>query len=160
MDGPQQYLVHIQSEKLCCFFLQHQPKNKKRKQSGTKFLNRNSWKLCYLLCKKNPWMVFSNILVKTDWEIVFYFFWTKKKKTECYYFTAATFNVYVQVSKNIMSPFTFTARRLIVSWHVLSYISQVKSKFYKKRGATFFYDVTRKLGPLDFTQYRSKSSSF
>ena len=36
----------------------------------------------------------------------------------------------------------------------------VKSKFYKKRGATFFYDVTRKLGPLDFTQYRSKSSSF
>ena len=37
---------------------------------------------------------------------------------------------------------------------------QVKSKFYKKHGATFFYDVTRKLGPLDFTQYRSKSSSF
>ena len=36
----------------------------------------------------------------------------------------------------------------------------VKSKFYKKRGATFFYDLTRKLGPLDFTQYRSKSSSF
>ena len=36
----------------------------------------------------------------------------------------------------------------------------VKSKFYKKRGATFFYDVTRKLGSLDFTQYRSKSSSF
>ena len=36
----------------------------------------------------------------------------------------------------------------------------VKSKFYKKRGATFFYDITRKLGPLDFTQYRSKSSSF
>ena len=36
----------------------------------------------------------------------------------------------------------------------------LKSKFYKKRGATFFYDVTRKLGPLDFTQYRSKSSSF
>ena len=36
----------------------------------------------------------------------------------------------------------------------------VKSKCYKKRGATFFYDVTRKLGPLDFTQYRSKSSSF
>ena len=25
----------------------------------------------------------------------------------------------------------------------------IKSKFYKKRGATFFYDVTRKLGPLD-----------
>ena len=39
-------------------------------------------------------------------------------------------------------------------------VNQVKSKFYKKRGATFFYDVTRKLGPLDFTQYRSKSSSF
>ena len=37
---------------------------------------------------------------------------------------------------------------------------ELKSKFYKKRGATFFYDVTRKLGPLDFTQYRSKSSSF
>ena len=37
---------------------------------------------------------------------------------------------------------------------------QVKSKFYKKRGATFFYDITHKLGPLDFTQYRSKSSSF
>ena len=37
---------------------------------------------------------------------------------------------------------------------------QLKSKFYKKRGATFFYDITRKLGPLDFTQYRSKSSSF
>ena len=36
----------------------------------------------------------------------------------------------------------------------------IKSKFYKKRGATFFYDITRKLGPLDFTQYRSKSSSF
>ena len=36
----------------------------------------------------------------------------------------------------------------------------LKSKFCKKRGATFFYDVTRKLGPLDFTQYRSKSSSF
>ena len=36
----------------------------------------------------------------------------------------------------------------------------IKSKFYKKRGATFFYDVTLKLGPLDFTQYRSKSSSF
>ena len=36
----------------------------------------------------------------------------------------------------------------------------LKSKFYKKRGATFFYDITRKLGPLDFTQYRSKSSSF
>ena len=36
----------------------------------------------------------------------------------------------------------------------------VKSKFYKKRGATFFYDFTHKLGPLDFTQYRSKSSSF
>ena len=37
---------------------------------------------------------------------------------------------------------------------------KVKSKFYKKHGATFFYDITRKLGPLDFTQYRSKSSSF
>ena len=37
---------------------------------------------------------------------------------------------------------------------------EIKSKFYKKRGATFFYDVTHKLGPLDFTQYRSKSSSF
>ena len=36
----------------------------------------------------------------------------------------------------------------------------LKSKFYKKRGATFFYDITRKLGLLDFTQYRSKSSSF
>ena len=36
----------------------------------------------------------------------------------------------------------------------------LKSKFYKKRGATFFYDITRKSGPLDFTQYRSKSSSF
>ena len=36
----------------------------------------------------------------------------------------------------------------------------IKSKFYKKRGATFFHDVTRKLSPLDFTQYRSKSSSF
>ena len=36
----------------------------------------------------------------------------------------------------------------------------IKSKFYKKRGATFFYDVTHKLGPLDFTQYRSKSSGF
>ena len=36
----------------------------------------------------------------------------------------------------------------------------IKSKIYKKRGATFFYDVTRKLGLLDFTQYRSKSSSF
>ena len=36
----------------------------------------------------------------------------------------------------------------------------IKSKFYKKHGATFFYDITRKLGPLDFTQYRSKSSSF
>ena len=36
----------------------------------------------------------------------------------------------------------------------------IKSKFYKKRGATFFYDVTCKLGPLDFTPYRSKSSSF
>ena len=36
----------------------------------------------------------------------------------------------------------------------------LKSKFYKKRGATFFYDITCKLGPLDFTQYRSKSSSF
>ena len=38
--------------------------------------------------------------------------------------------------------------------------NDLKSKFYKKRGATFFYDITRKLGPLDFTQYRSKSSSF
>ena len=36
----------------------------------------------------------------------------------------------------------------------------LKSKFYKKRGPTFFYDITRKLGLLDFTQYRSKSSSF
>ena len=36
----------------------------------------------------------------------------------------------------------------------------IKSKFYKKRGATFFYDITRKLGPLNFTQCRSKSSSF
>ena len=36
----------------------------------------------------------------------------------------------------------------------------LKSKFYKKREATFFYDITRKLGLLDFTQYRSKSSSF
>ena len=33
----------------------------------------------------------------------------------------------------------------------------VKSKFYKKRGATFFYDVTLKLGPLEFTQYTVKS---
>ena len=36
----------------------------------------------------------------------------------------------------------------------------IKSKFYKKCGATFFYDITRKLSPLDFTQYMSKSSSF
>ena len=43
---------------------------------------------------------------------------------------------------------------------LLSNDKYIKSKFYKKRGATFFYDVTRKLGPLDFTQYRSKSSSF
>jgi hypothetical protein len=34
---------------------------------------------------------------------------------------------------------------------------KLKSKFYKKRGATFFYDITRKLGPRDFTPYRSKS---
>ena len=40
------------------------------------------------------------------------------------------------------------------------FVDFIKSKFYKKRGATFFYDVTCKLGPLDFTQYRSKSSSF
>ena len=48
------------------------------------------------------------------------------------------------------------------SAHTVSYTQYpiIKSKFYKKRGATFFYDVTRKLGPLDFTQYRSKSSSF
>ena len=39
-------------------------------------------------------------------------------------------------------------------------LNAVKSKFYKKRGATFFYDITRKIGPLDFTQYMSKSSSF
>ena len=44
--------------------------------------------------------------------------------------------------------------------HTVIIKTEVKSKFYKKRGATFFYDVTRKLGPLDFTQYRSKSSSF
>ena len=36
----------------------------------------------------------------------------------------------------------------------------IKSKFYKKRGATFFYDITHKLGPLGFTQYGSKLSSF
>ena len=36
----------------------------------------------------------------------------------------------------------------------------LKSKFYKKRGATFLYDITRKLSPLDFTQYRLQSSSF
>ena len=42
----------------------------------------------------------------------------------------------------------------------LDSLMKIKSKFYKKRGATFFYDITRKLGPLDFTQYMSKSSSF
>ena len=45
-------------------------------------------------------------------------------------------------------------------FELVFYFLYLKSKFYKKRGATFFYDVTRKLGPLDFTQYRSKSSSF
>ena len=50
-------------------------------------------------------------------------------------------------------------------WNIFSSVFRswkkiIKSKFYKKRGATFFYEVTRKLGPLDFTQYRSKSSSF
>ena len=49
---------------------------------------------------------------------------------------------------------SFNARTKIITH------ARLKSKFYKKRGATFFYDVTRKLDPLDFTQYRSKSSSF
>ena len=114
------------------FSFNYSPRTKKGKQSGTKFLNRNSWKLCCLFCKKPvngpTTIVFKckhKVRNSSNWEIVFYFFWTKKKKTECYYFTASTFNVYVQVSKNIMSPFTFTARRLIVSWHVQNYISQV-----------------------------------
>ena len=47
-----------------------------------------------------------------------------------------------------------------VLWTIAKILLLLKSKFYKKRGATFFYDFTRKLGPLDFTQYRSKSSSF
>ena len=45
-------------------------------------------------------------------------------------------------------------------FHFRILLSLLKSKFYKKRGATFFYDITLKSGPLDFTQYRSKSSSF
>ena len=54
----------------------------------------------------------------------------------------------------------FLALKWPFLWEPCHLIFQLKSKFYKKRGATFFYEVTRKLGPLDFTQYRSKSSSF
>ena len=60
--------------------------------------------------------------------------------------------VYILCFKKCSQPYLFL--------HFVLFCSTVKSKFYKKRGATFFYDVTRKLGPLDFTQYRSKSSSF
>ena len=34
---------------------------------------------------------------------------------------------------------------------IYNVVSLLKSRFYKKRGATFFYDITRKSGPLDFT---------
>ena len=55
-----------------------------------------------------------------------------------------------------------TGRCSLVWLYITGQVSTklLKSKFYKKRGATFFYDVTCKLGPLNFTQYRSKSSSF
>ena len=71
----------------CVVFSSTIAQEQKRKQSGTKFLNRNSWKLCYLLCKKpvnGPTTIIfkckHKVRNRSNWEIVFYFFWTKKEE--------------------------------------------------------------------------------
>ena len=67
---------------------------------------------------------------------------------------------YLNFRAVLLLPKTAGSAQTHKSYEFIFELFGVKSKFYKKRGATFFYDITRKLGPLDFTQYRSKSSSF